>query len=67
MAVWAWYTKGRRLPTLIGKDVSGKRIPGGPYTGLQAVTVLVVPTLGWTTRGPDGIRRAIRARGYDAA
>lgn len=51
MAVWAWYTKGRRLPTLIGKDVSGNRIPGGPYTGLQAVTVLVVPSVAWWSRG----------------
>lgn len=48
---WAWYTKGRRLPTLIGKDVSGRRIPGGPYTGLQAVTVLIVPACAWWSRG----------------
>jgi len=48
---WSWYTKGRRIPTLIGKDVSGRRIPGGPYTGLQAVTAAAVPALLWSTRG----------------
>lgn len=48
---WSWYTKGRRIPTLIGKDVSGRRIPGGPYTGLQAVTAAVVPAVLWWTRG----------------
>ncbi len=48
---WSWYTKGRRIPTIIGKDVSGRRIPGGPYTGLQAVTAAAVPALLWTTRG----------------
>lgn len=48
---WNWYTKGRRIPTLIGKDVSGRRIPGGPYTGLQAVTVAAVPAVLWWTRG----------------
>ena len=47
---WNWYTKGRRIPTLIGKDVSGRRIPGGPYTGLQAVTAAAVPALLWSTR-----------------
>lgn len=51
MAAWSWYTKGRRLPTLIGKDVSGRRIPGGPYTGMQAVTAAAVPALLWWTRG----------------
>ena len=51
MAAWSWYTKGRRIPTLIGKDVSGRRIPGGPYTGMQAVTAAVVPALMWWTRG----------------
>ena len=48
---WSWYTKGRRIPTIIGKDVSGRRIPGGPYTGLQAVTAAAVPALLWWTRG----------------
>lgn len=48
---WSWYTKGRRIPTLIGKDVSGRRIPGGPYTGLQAVTAAAVPAVLWWTRG----------------
>ena len=48
---WSWYTKGRRIPTIIGKDVSGRRIPGGPYTGLQAVTAAAVPALLWSTRG----------------
>jgi hypothetical protein len=47
---WSWYTKGRRIPTIIGKDVSGRRIPGGPYTGLQAVTAAAVPALLWSTR-----------------
>ena len=42
---WSWYTKGRRIPTIIGKDTSGRRIPGGPYTGLQAVTAAAVPAL----------------------
>lgn len=50
MAAWGWYTRGRRIPTLIGKDVSGRRIPGGPYTGVQAVTAAVVPAILWWTR-----------------
>lgn len=49
--VWRWYTKARRVPTLIGKDSSGRRIPGGPYTALQIGAVPVVLVLTWKTRG----------------
>lgn len=49
--VWRWYTKARRVPTLIGKDSSGRRLPGGPYTALQIVAAPVIPIALWNTRG----------------
>jgi hypothetical protein len=49
--VWRWYTKARRFPALIGKDASGRRIPGGPYTVLQVVAVPVAAVLLWNTQG----------------
>lgn len=48
---WQFYTKGRRVPTLIGKDSAGRRIPGGPYTGLQFLAMPGIPALLWYTRG----------------
>lgn len=45
-----WATKGRRQPTLIGRDSSGKKIWGGPYTIYQGVTLLIVGGGGWHTR-----------------
>lgn len=50
MSAWHWYTKARRIPTLIGKDAAGRRIPGGPYTALQAIAALVTPAVTWCTR-----------------
>lgn len=50
MSAWHWYTKARRIPTLIGKDAAGRRIPGGPYTALQAIAALVTPAVTWYTR-----------------
>lgn len=50
MSAWHWYTKARRIPTLIGKDAAGRRIPGGPYTALQAIAALVTPAVTWSTR-----------------
>lgn len=50
MSAWHWYTKARRIPTLIGKDAAGRRIPGGPYTALQVIAALVTPAVTWSTR-----------------
>lgn len=50
MSAWHWYTKARRIPTLIGKDAAGRRIPGGPYTALQAIAALLTPAVTWSTR-----------------
>lgn len=50
MSTWHWYTKARRIPTLIGKDAAGRRIPGGPYTALQVIAALVTPAVTWSTR-----------------
>ena len=36
MTTIRWHTEGRRQPVLIGKDASGRRIPGGPYVVLEA-------------------------------
>lgn len=44
-------TEGRRQPTLIGKDVSGRRLPGGPYTLWQGVAAVVVLVSAWSGRG----------------
>lgn len=48
---WQFYTKGRRVPTLIGKDSSGRRIWGGPYTALQVLAAPAIPVLAWNTQG----------------
>lgn len=45
-----WATAGRRQPTLIGRDPAGRKLPGGPYTIYQAVSVVVVAIVGWNTR-----------------
>lgn len=50
MNAWHWYTKARRIPTLIGKDAAGRRIPGGPYTAMQVIAALVTPAALWNTR-----------------
>lgn len=44
-----YHTAGRRQPMLIGKDASGRRLPGGPYTIYQVVAVVVVATGMWHT------------------
>lgn len=44
-----WHTEGRRQPTLIGKDASGRRIPGGPYIVWQLLALPVAPLM-WSTR-----------------
>jgi hypothetical protein len=44
-----WHTEGRRQPTLIGKDASGRRLPGGPYIVWQLLALPVAPLM-WNTR-----------------
>ena len=44
-----WHTEGRRQPTLIGKDASGHKIPGGPYIVWQLFALPVAPLM-WNTR-----------------
>lgn len=44
-----WHTEGRRQPTLIGKDASGRKIPGGPYIVWQLLALPVAPLM-WSTR-----------------
>ena len=34
-----WHTEARQQPRIIGKDSSGRRIPGGPYTIYQVLAV----------------------------
>ncbi|GEM_PF-370997 len=43
-----WHTEARQQPRLIGKDVSGKKIPGGPYTVYQVAGLAVLPIGLWT-------------------
>lgn len=44
-----WHTEARQQPRIIGKDVSGKKIPGGPYTIYQVVGGLMILPIGlWT-------------------
>jgi len=40
-----WHTEGRRQPVLIGKDASGRRIPGGPYVVWQLAALPLAPLL----------------------
>lgn len=40
-----WHTEARQQPHLIGKDSSGRKIPGGPYTIYQVIAVIVVVPL----------------------
>lgn len=62
-------TRGRRQSTLIGRDPSGRRIPGGPYTMWQGLTVVVAPFLLWHSRGlwliwhADGLSQIIAVAG----
>lgn len=44
-----WHTEGRRQPTLIGKDASGRKIPGGPYIVWQLLALPVAPLM-WSAR-----------------
>lgn len=44
-----WHTQGRRQPVLVGKDISGRKIPGGPYIVWQAAALPVAPLM-WVTR-----------------
>lgn len=43
-----FHTEGLRQPMLIGKDVAGNRIPGGPYVVWQAAALLMAP-VAWNT------------------
>lgn len=45
MITTRWHTEGRRQPVLIGKDASGRRIPGGPYVVWQLAAIPLFPTL----------------------
>lgn len=40
-----WHTEARQQPRIIGKDSSGRKIPGGPYTIYQVIAVIVVVPL----------------------
>lgn len=44
-----YHTAGRRQPMLIGKDASGRRLPGGPYTVYQILAVVIMATTLWHT------------------
>lgn len=44
-----WHTEGRRQPILVGKDASGRRIPGGPYVVWQGLALPIAPLL-WGNR-----------------
>lgn len=45
MTTIRWHTEGRRQPVLIGKDASGRRIPGGPYVVWQLAALPLAPLL----------------------
>lgn len=45
MTTTRWHTEGRRQPVLIGKDASGRRIPGGPYVVWQLAAIPLFPIL----------------------
>lgn len=68
--VVTWHTEGRRQPSVIGKDPSGKPIPGGPYTGPQAAVAAAGGALAWITHslwgglfGLNGIAQAAAVLG----
>lgn len=44
-----FFTRARRVPTLIGRLHDGSKIPGGPYTLTQVVTAAVVALALWQT------------------
>ena len=46
-----YHTSARRQPSLIGKDSSGKRIPGGPYTVYQPILLVATAALLWSSKG----------------
>ncbi|MBF6949346.1 hypothetical protein, partial [Acinetobacter baumannii] len=45
MTTVRWHTEGRRQPVLVGKDASGRRIPGGPYVVWQLAALPLAPLL----------------------
>lgn len=45
------YTKGLKVPTLIGAFTDGTRIPGGPYTAAQGVCGATTLVLGYMLHG----------------
>ena len=45
MTTLRWHTEGRRQPVLVGKDASGRRIPGGPYVVWQLAALPLAPLL----------------------
>lgn len=45
MTAIRYHTEGRRQPQIIGKDSSGKKLPGGPYTIYQVLGFVCVPAL----------------------
>lgn len=45
MSTVRWHTEGRRQPVLVGKDASGRRIPGGPYVVWQLAALPLAPVL----------------------
>lgn len=49
-----FYTRGRRFPLMFGKWSDGTRIPGGPYTSIQALGGAGSLFLLWQTMGVWG-------------
>lgn len=45
-----WPTAGRRQPLLVGKDLSGRKIPFGPFTIYQIIGAIIVALVGWNTK-----------------
>lgn len=45
-----YHTYARRQPSLIGKDSSGKRIPGGPYTVYQPILLVATAAVLWISK-----------------
>lgn len=50
-SVARFYDRARRQPTYVGEDLSGNRLPFGPYTLYQLGAVVLVGFVGWNTRG----------------
>lgn len=61
-AEFGFHTEGRRQPMLIGKDASGKKIWGGPYSVWQLLGLIVVVPLTWSTQSMWGAQWTMLGR-----